>query len=100
MAWHLKSSHLSGFGASSTSSRTSPMRGSQNMRPAGEKRFSVAAFRPDFISAQPVALLREHGRAVAFATVMTTDLADEATVGLMRFRPDTASDYAMEYLFV
>ncbi len=50
--------------------------------------------------AQPVALLREHGRAVAFATVMTTDLADEATVGLMRLRPDTASGYAMEYLFV
>ena len=50
--------------------------------------------------AQPVALLREHGRPVAFATVMTTDLRDEATVGLMRSRPDTASGYAMEYLFV
>ena len=67
---------------------------------AGEKGFSVAAFRPDFVMAQPVALLREHGRAVAFATVMTTDLADEATVGLMRCRPDTASGYAMEYLFI
>ncbi len=67
---------------------------------AGEKGFSVAAFRPDFIMAQAVALLREHGRAVAFATVMTTDLADEATVGLMRCRPETTSGYAMEYLFV
>ena len=67
---------------------------------AAEKRFSVAAFRRDFVMAQPVALLREHGRAVAFATVMTTDLGDEATVGLMRFRPDTASGYAMEYLFI
>ena len=67
---------------------------------AREKRFSVAAFRRDFVMAQPVALLREHGRPVAFATVMTTDLKDEATVGLMRSRPDTASGYAMEYLFV
>ena len=66
----------------------------------GEKRFSVAAFRPDFIRAQSVALLREHGRPVAFATVMTTDLEDEATVGLMRLGPDTASGYAMEYLLV
>jgi phosphatidylglycerol lysyltransferase len=66
----------------------------------GEKRFSVAAFRRDFLMAQPVALLREHGRPVAFATIMTTDLEDEATVGLMRWRPDTASGYAMEYLFV
>ena len=67
---------------------------------AKEKRFSVAAFRRDFVMAQPVALLREHGRLVAFATVMTTDLKDEATVGLMRSRPDIASGYAMEYLFV
>ena len=67
---------------------------------AREKRFSVAAFRRDFVVAQSVALLREHGRPVAFATVMTTDLKDEATVGLMRSRPDTASGYAMEYLFI
>ena len=67
---------------------------------AREKRFSVAAFRRDFVVAQSVALLREHGRPVAFATVMTTDLRDEATVGLMRSRPDIASGYAMEYLFV
>ena len=67
---------------------------------ATEKRYSVAAFRRDFVMAQPVALLREHGRLVAFATVMTTDLKDEATVGLMRSRPDIASGYAMEYLFV
>ena len=67
---------------------------------AGEKCFSVAAFRRDFVMAQSVALLREHGRPVCFATVMTTDLRDEATVGLMRQRPDIASHCAMEYLFV
>jgi phosphatidylglycerol lysyltransferase len=67
---------------------------------AGEKRFSVASFRREYVSAQSVALLREHGRAVAFATVMTTDLDDEAAVGVMRQRPDAASRCAMEYLFV
>ena len=67
---------------------------------AKEKQFSVAAFRRDFIMAQPVALLRQHGRPIAFATVMTTNLKNEATVGLMRSRPDAASGYAMEYLFV
>ena len=67
---------------------------------AGEKRFSVAAFRRDYVMAQTVALLREHERPVAFATVMTTDLKDKATVGLMRLRPDTVSRCVMEYLFI
>jgi phosphatidylglycerol lysyltransferase len=68
--------------------------------PRGEKRFSVAAFEPAYVLAQPVALLRQNGKAVAFATLMTTDLRDEVTVGLMRYRPDEVSRYAMEYLFV
>ena len=60
--------------------------------PGGEKRFSVAAFQREYVLAQPVALLRQNGEAVAFATVMTTDLRDEVTLGLMRTqaRPDIA----------
>ena len=65
-----------------------------------EKRFSVAAFHRDYVLSQPVALLRQNGEAVAFATVMTTELRDEVTVGLMRHKPGPASRYAMEYLFV
>ena len=65
-----------------------------------EKAFSVAAFTRDFVFAQPVALLRQQGRPIAFATVMTTDTKQEVTVGLMRYRPGEASRYAMEYLFV
>ena len=49
---------------------------------------------------QPVALLRQNGEAVAFATVMTTELKEEVTVGLMRHKPGTASRYTMEYLFI
>ena len=66
----------------------------------GEKGFSVAAFTRDFVFAQSVALVRQHHRPIAFATVMTTDAKQEATVGLMRHRPGEASRYAMEYLFV
>ena len=66
----------------------------------GEKGFSVAAFTRDFVLAQSVALLRQNCRPVAFATVMTTEAKQEATVGLMRHRPGEASRYAMEYLFV
>ena len=65
-----------------------------------EKRFSVAAFHRDYVLSQPVALLRQNGEAVAFATVMTTELREEVTVGLMRHKPGAASRYTMEYLFV
>ena len=50
--------------------------------------------------AQPVALLRQNGEAIAFAPVMTTDLRDEVTLGLMRLKPGPTSRFAMEYLFV
>src|ERR1700724_766310 len=66
----------------------------------GEKRFSVAAFRHEYVLAQSVALLRQNGEAVAFATVMTTDLRDEVTLGLMRLKPGPTSRFALEYLFV
>jgi phosphatidylglycerol lysyltransferase len=66
----------------------------------GEKRYSVAAFQRDFVLSQPVALVRENGKVAAFATVMTTELRDEVTVGLMRHKPDATSRYAMEYLFI
>lgn len=67
-------------------------------RDAREKSFSVAAFDDDYLAAQSVLLVRQHGEPVAFVTFMTTDLATEATVGVMRHLPG-ASSYAMEYLF-
>jgi phosphatidylglycerol lysyltransferase len=67
-------------------------------RNAREKSFSVAAFDPGYLMAQSVMLVRQNGRAVAFATFMTTDLHTEATVGVMRHVND-ASPYAMEFLF-
>ena len=65
-----------------------------------EKQFSVAAFDRFFVSAQSLGIVRQRGKPVAFVTIMTTRLKDTATVGLMRYRPDTLSRYVMEFLFV
>ena len=66
-------------------------------RCAREKGFSVARFEPRFICTQPVALLRDGGRPVAFVTVMTTRSQAEAALGLMRHRPGIGR-YGMEFL--
>jgi phosphatidylglycerol lysyltransferase len=63
-----------------------------------EKAFSLGAFDRDYVASQPVAVLRQGGRIVAFATVLTTGLKDEATVDLMRFDP-SAPRGSMEVLF-
>jgi phosphatidylglycerol lysyltransferase len=64
-----------------------------------EKTFSLGAFREDYVSAQPVAVLRKEGRIVAFATLSLTDTRKEGTVDLMRFAPD-APKGSMDFLFV
>jgi phosphatidylglycerol lysyltransferase len=63
-----------------------------------ERSFSVAAFDSDYLKAQSVILARQAGKPVAFVTFMTTDLHDEATIGVMR-HVEAASPYTMEYLF-
>ncbi|WP_037081228.1 bifunctional lysylphosphatidylglycerol flippase/synthetase MprF [Neorhizobium vignae] len=64
-----------------------------------EKTFSLGAFRDDYVSAQPVAVLKKEGRIVAFATLSLTDTKHEGTVDLMRFVPD-APKGSMDFLFV
>lgn len=66
---------------------------------AREKRFSLGAFDPAYVRRQPVALLRQEGRVVAFANVLLTDLKQEATVDMMRFSAD-APNGAMEALLL
>jgi phosphatidylglycerol lysyltransferase len=68
-------------------------------RAAREKSFSVAAFSEAYLAAQSVMLVWQEGMPVAFTTFMTTDINVEATVGVMRHRPQ-ASPYVMDYLFV
>jgi phosphatidylglycerol lysyltransferase len=67
-------------------------------RTGDEKGFSVAAFEPRFLERQWIGLVRAQGKAIAFASVMTTDLKGEASIGVMRNSCD-ASAYAMEFLF-
>jgi phosphatidylglycerol lysyltransferase len=67
-------------------------------RSGDEKAFSVAAFEPGFVKRQWIGIVRRHGEAVAFASVMTTDALREASIGLMRHRPEVSA-YAMEFLF-
>lgn len=64
-----------------------------------EKRFSLGAFDPDYVRRQPVALLRQDGRIVAFANVLLTDLREEVTVDMMRFAAD-APNGTMEALLL
>jgi phosphatidylglycerol lysyltransferase len=64
---------------------------------ASERRFSVAAFEPEFVAAQSAVIARQKGKPVGFVTFMTTSHRSEATVGLMRQVPD-ASPYTMEFL--
>ncbi len=64
---------------------------------AKEKRFSLGAFIPDYIHGSPTALVREHGRLVAFATLMVTDEKSEVAIDLMR-HTEANSKLVMEFL--
>ncbi len=66
---------------------------------AKEKGFSLGAFDPDYIVAQPVGILKREGRIVAFANILITAAKDEGTIDLMRFSPD-APKGSMDFLFV
>nr|WP_218005361.1 bifunctional lysylphosphatidylglycerol flippase/synthetase MprF [Hydrogenophaga palleronii] len=63
-----------------------------------EKAFSLGAFRRDYVLRQPVAVVRQGERIVAFATLLCTDQKLEASVDLMRQHPD-APRSAMDFLF-
>ncbi len=66
---------------------------------AKEKGFSLGAFTPDYIRAQPVGILKLEGKIVAFANILITGAKDEGTIDLMRFSPD-APKGSMDFLFV
>ncbi|WEX87540.1 bifunctional lysylphosphatidylglycerol flippase/synthetase MprF [Sinorhizobium garamanticum] len=66
---------------------------------AHEKSFSLGAFDPQYLAAQPVAVLKCAGRIVAFANILTTATKEEGSIDLMRFSPD-APKGSMDFLFV
>jgi len=64
---------------------------------AREKKFSLGAFGPDYVQGSTLALIRENGRLVAFASLMTTDESAEVAIDLMR-HTEATSRLVMEYL--
>jgi phosphatidylglycerol lysyltransferase len=66
---------------------------------AAEKGFSLGTFDPDYLAAGPVAVIRLHGRIVAFASVMTEASGGDAFIDLMRHVPGVHRGM-MDLLFV
>ncbi|KQT69617.1 MULTISPECIES: bifunctional lysylphosphatidylglycerol flippase/synthetase MprF [unclassified Aureimonas] len=66
---------------------------------ANEKAFSLGAFEAGYMLSQPVAILKQEGRIVAFANLLLTDTKAEGSIDLMRFHPDAPAG-AMDVLFV
>jgi phosphatidylglycerol lysyltransferase len=65
----------------------------------GEKAFSMGAFRPSYVAEFPVAVVRVHGRPVAFANIWTTAARSSYSMDLMRYSNDAPKNI-MDYLFV
>ncbi len=63
-----------------------------------EKRFSVGAFDDAYVMRNPVAVVRREGRILAFATLLTTELQQEASIDLMRHL-EQAPNGTMDFLF-
>lgn len=64
-----------------------------------EKRFSLGAFDPRYLVRTPLAVVRQDDRLVAFANLLLNDTREEASVDLMRHRPDAPAGI-MDFLFV
>ncbi|HEX4506415.1 MAG TPA: bifunctional lysylphosphatidylglycerol flippase/synthetase MprF [Alphaproteobacteria bacterium] len=67
-------------------------------RNTAEKRFSVGAFDPDYLSEFDIAVVRVNGRITAFTNIWAAPEGRQAAVDVMRFDPG-ASPYTMEFLF-
>lgn len=63
-----------------------------------EKGFSLGSFSEPYLQRVPIAVVRVAERPVAFATLMTTDLAEEVSIDLMRHLPG-APNGTMDFLF-
>lgn len=65
----------------------------------GEKGFSMGGFWPAYIAEFPIALVRNHGRPVAFANIWVTAARSAFSMDLMRYADDAPKNI-MDYLFV
>jgi lysylphosphatidylglycerol synthetase-like protein (DUF2156 family) len=65
----------------------------------GEKGFTMGNFQAAYVAEFPVAVVREYGKPVAFATLWTTAVRSSFSMDLMRYA-DEAPKNIMDYLFV
>jgi glycosyltransferase 2 family protein len=65
----------------------------------GEKSFTMGGFQDRYVAEFPIALVRDHGRPVAFANVWATAARTSFSMDLMRYA-DEAPKNIMDYLFV
>ncbi|CAN7456167.1 bifunctional lysylphosphatidylglycerol flippase/synthetase MprF [Phenylobacterium sp. LjRoot219] len=65
----------------------------------GEKAFSMGAFRSSYVAEFPVAVVRDHGKPVAFANIWATAGRGAFSMDLMRYADDAPKNI-MDYLFV
>ena len=65
----------------------------------GEKTFSLGRFDPAYVAEFPVAIVRQGGRIVAFATLWTASRRTRFSIDLMRYADDAPKD-VMDFLFV
>ena len=64
-----------------------------------EKRFSVGWFNPQYLSAAPLALVKQNEKIIGFANVLPGAGKQELSIDLMRFTPSGPQD-VMDYLFI
>ena len=64
-----------------------------------EKGFSLGRFHPGYLCSNPVALVRQGEKVIAFANLWTGERREEFSIDMMRFLPDSPGG-VMDYLFV
>jgi phosphatidylglycerol lysyltransferase len=64
-----------------------------------EKGFSLGFFQPEYLLANPVAVVRQGGTIVAFSNIWLGAQHEQVSIDLMRFLPD-APYGVMDYLFI
>ncbi|MBN2562655.1 MAG: bifunctional lysylphosphatidylglycerol flippase/synthetase MprF [Phycisphaerae bacterium] len=63
-----------------------------------EKRFAISFFDEAYLSRYAAAVVRQHGRILAFANIWSTERKDELSIDLMRYVPG-APNGVMDFLF-
>ncbi len=64
-----------------------------------QRGFALGSFREEYIQRLPLAVVRQNGRVVAFATVLIGADQEELAIDFVRYRPD-APDGVLDYVFI